>query len=212
MAVPGNQWIGDPHPIADAIDALAQRLHASREQAWEEIKSKVRRGSLSLDGIDETGRMLGIDPHWIDYIESWGTGDMPDRESGSMIAFDRARAIRDWRTDQREGRQLRSVPPLRIRDLKVDCAQLASLWAEGTSRPEPPRESPVRAALRAAVEKVRAELGEPGKSRKAPWARFCDRVRTDCGISESPPPRGFGDKSIQRAVKVIRGEQDKSDI
>jgi hypothetical protein len=212
MAVLGNKWISDQRPIADAIDVLAKRLHASRDQAWKEIKSKVRRGSLSLDGIDETGRTVGIEAHWIDYIEPWETGDIPDRESGSMIAFDLARAIRDRRADQREGRQCRSVPPLRIRDLEVDCAQLASLWAEGTSRPEPPRKSSVPAALRAAIKKVRTELGEPGKSPKAPWKRFCDQVRTERGISESPPPRGFGDKSIQRTVKAVRGEQDKPDI
>jgi hypothetical protein len=166
---------------------------------------------LSLEGIDERGRLLRIEPHWIHYVEPWATGDMPDRESGSMIAFDRERAIRDRRDDEREGRQLHSVPPSRIRDLEVDCTQLASLWGREPYVPDVPRKPTPREDLRAAIEKVQQELGEPGKSLKAPWKTFYDRVRAICEISELPPPRGYGDKSIYRAVKAIRAEQAKSD-
>jgi len=119
-----HRWL----PIADAIGVVAQRLATTPARAWEEIKSNAIHGLLALQGIDENGRLLGIEPYWLHYIEPWRSGDMPDREGGSMIAFDRERAIRDRRTDRRNERQLHSVPPLRIRDLEVDREQLTSLW------------------------------------------------------------------------------------
>jgi hypothetical protein len=143
-----------PIPIASAIGALADRLGATNEQAWAEIKSKAFYGRLSLEGIDDKGLLCGLEPHWISYIVPWGvenlsptctsapagalappvpqhpaTSDMPRKNGGSIIAFDRERAIRDWRADKSDGRVPRSIPPARIRDVVADGAQLNDLWA-----------------------------------------------------------------------------------
>ena len=122
-----------PTPIADAIDIVATRLVATAEQAWAEIKSKTCHGRLSLAGIDEKARLCPVEPHWLSYIERWGPdgSDMPGRESGSMIAFDRERASRDRRADARDGRTLRSVPPIRLRDVVAEGEQLDVLWPPG---------------------------------------------------------------------------------
>lgn len=143
-----------PIPIPTAIETLADRLGATNEQAWAEMKSKTVYGRLSLAGIDDKGRLCNLEPHWISYIVPWGvedpppdcastvigalappvrqhpaTSDMPRHNSGGFIAFDRERAIRDWRADKSDGRASRSIPPLRIRDVVVDGAQLDDLWA-----------------------------------------------------------------------------------
>jgi hypothetical protein len=55
-----------------------------------------------------------------------------------------------------------------------------------------------------AVRKALAELGKPG--RDVPWGEFCRRVRSDCKVSEKDPPRGYGDKSIQREVNALQGD------
>ena len=143
-----------PIPIASAIETLADRLGATNEQAWADIKSKAAYGRLSLAGVDDKGRLCGLEPHWISYIVPWGaedpspalapaptgmvtpplrgnpaTSDMPRDNSGSIIAFDRERAIRDWQADKNDGRVPRSIPPLRMRDIVTDGAQLDDLWA-----------------------------------------------------------------------------------
>lgn len=56
-------------------------------------------------------------------------------------------------------------------------------------------------ALQSAVRKAADVLGKPG--RDVPWGEFCRRVRSDCNVSEKDPPRGYGDKSIERAFKAI---------
>jgi hypothetical protein len=65
----------------------------------------------------------------------------------------------------------------------------------------------VNPALRAAIENAENSHGTPGKS--VPWKTFCDSVRSICGVQ--PNARGYGDKSIERAVRVIKAEQDKQD-
>src|SRR5947208_16447719 len=84
-------------PIVEAIEAVAARLGATEEEAWRAIKSKCAAGLLTLEGIDEKGRPRTVERHWIIYIEKWGVdlpsgahfaSDMPDRDSGSMVAFD----------------------------------------------------------------------------------------------------------------------------
>jgi hypothetical protein len=62
--------------------------------------------------------------------------------------------------------------------------------------------------LRAAIEAALKTLGRPG--REAPWGRFCDYVRSECHVAAKA--RGYGDKSIQRIMRAIAAEQDKSDI
>jgi hypothetical protein len=132
-----------PMPIAEAIDAVAARLSASAEQAWGEIKSQAFHGRLLLEGINDKGQPCSVERHWIPYIEPWGTedsspatvgnqlvtSDMPKREGGSMIGFDRTRAIRDRRAEKRDGREPRSVPPIRVRDVMADREQLDDAWA-----------------------------------------------------------------------------------
>jgi hypothetical protein len=128
-------------PIASAIETLAKRLGATNEQAWAEIKSSAFYGRLSLAGIDDKGRLCDLEPHWIRYISPWGvedpspdggstagatTSDMP--RHGDFIAFDRERAIRHWRADKREGRTPRSIPPIRMRDVVADAAELDVRW------------------------------------------------------------------------------------
>ena len=133
-----------PTPIIDAIDAVATHLGATAEQAWAEIKSGAFYGRLSLEGIDDKGRPCSVERHWIPYIERWGNddpslgsltdnqarmSDMPNRDSGSMIAFDRERAFRDRRADKSDGREPRSVPPMRVRELMAEGTQLGQMWA-----------------------------------------------------------------------------------
>lgn len=128
-------------PIASAIETLAKRLGATNEQAWAEIKSSAFYGRLSLAGIDDKGRLCDLEPHWIRYISPWGvedpspdggstagatTSDMP--RHGDFIAFDRERVIRHWRADKREGRTPRSIPPIRMRDVVADAAELDVRW------------------------------------------------------------------------------------
>lgn len=57
----------------------------------------------------------------------------------------------------------------------------------------------VTAGLRAAIETVLTTLGTPGK--QVPWQRFCDVVRSECGVAAAT--RGYGDRSIARAVKEV---------
>jgi hypothetical protein len=153
VEVVAKRLIKRPIPIASAIEMLADRLGATSEQAWAEIKSKAFYRRLSLVGIDDKGRLCDVEPHWISYIAPWGaedssrarasslkgavmlplrghptTSDMPRESSGSIIAFDRERAIRDWRADKNDGRLPRSIPPLRIRDIAMDGVQLDDLW------------------------------------------------------------------------------------
>jgi hypothetical protein len=65
----------------------------------------------------------------------------------------------------------------------------------------------VNPTLRAAIENAENSHGTPGKS--VPWKTFCDSVRSICGVQ--PNARGYGDKSIERAVRAIKAEQDKHD-
>jgi hypothetical protein len=59
-----------------------------------------------------------------------------------------------------------------------------------------------------AVQSVIEQHGHPCKT--VPWQRFCDFVRTQCGVTAST--RGYGDKTIKRTVQELWSEQDKSDI
>jgi hypothetical protein len=73
------------------------------------------------------------------------------------------------------------------------------------------RVTKIRPELQAAVETALKMLGMPGK--EAPWGRFCDFVRKQCNVAETT--RGYGDKSIERAVQAmppIAADQDKPDI
>jgi hypothetical protein len=117
-------------PIVDAIETVASRLDATAEQAWADIRGQARDGRLSLEGIDNRGRPCPIERYWIPYIERWGIdcSDMPDRDSGSIITFDRERAIRDWRADKKDGRATLSIPPSRVRAVIADSAQINDLW------------------------------------------------------------------------------------
>ena len=104
-----------PLPIMGAIKSLAERLGTTEEQSWAEIKSKAFYGRLSLSGIDEKGRLCGLERHWIPYIVPWGTDDTPPGcgslsaggarpeepqhpstsdipKAGGFIAFDRVRS------------------------------------------------------------------------------------------------------------------------
>jgi hypothetical protein len=56
-------------------------------------------------------------------------------------------------------------------------------------------------ALRPAIERTIAARGWPG--RDVQWGEFCKLVRSDCQVSEKAPSRGYGDKSIWRAVKEL---------
>jgi hypothetical protein len=147
-----DKRLKNPMPIVRAIERRADRLGATKEQAWAEIKSKAFYGRLSLVGIDDKGRLCELEPYWISYISAWGiadpspasvsaragsltppenqppsTSDMP--RPGGFIEFDRERAIRDWRSDKKNGRAPRSIPPLRIRDVLVDGAEFDDLSA-----------------------------------------------------------------------------------
>jgi hypothetical protein len=125
-------------PIVDSIKTVAARLGAKEEEAWRGIKAKCAAGLLTLEGIDEKGRPRTVERHWIVYIERWGLDlpngghvetDMPNCNSGSLIAFDRDRAHRDRRADEADGARPRSLPPRRLRDLVADGAQLDALWS-----------------------------------------------------------------------------------
>jgi hypothetical protein len=65
-----------------------------------------------------------------------------------------------------------------------------------------------KSELRNAIESVIAQHGQPGKT--VQWGRFCDLVRTECGMAAST--RDYGDKTIQRTVRAIVSKEDKSDI
>jgi Arm DNA-binding domain/Phage integrase, N-terminal SAM-like domain len=71
-----------PIQIATAIETLANRLGATSERAWAEIKSKAFYGRLSLAGVDDKGRLCDLERHWISYILPWGVEDpSPDCSS-----------------------------------------------------------------------------------------------------------------------------------
>ena len=72
--------------------------------------------------------------------------------------------------------------------------------------------------LHHAINTVTEQHGSPGKS--VQWAQFCHLVRTKCGKVPDrgkPIERGYGDKTIRRAVKAMKLdkgdkiEQDKED-
>jgi hypothetical protein len=65
----------------------------------------------------------------------------------------------------------------------------------------------VRLQLEGAVRIALESLGSPGK--EIPWKRFCDHVRRECEVTAAT--RGYGDRSIERAVTAIKTGQDKSD-
>jgi hypothetical protein len=210
-----HRWL----PIADAIEVVAQHLAISPAQAWAEIKSNAIRGLLALRGIDERGLLLDIEPHWLHYIEPWGSGDMPDRESGSMIAFNRERAIRDWRSDQREGRQVRSVPPSRIRGLEMDQqpnltgsgfqdgsnvtadneikpAAPATVPSPGKKRPGP---KPTAGGIVNAAVPILAAGRVPGKT--VTWETFREEICKTLGVK--PETRGYGLDTLQKSVRPL---------
>ena len=83
-----------------------------------------------------------------------------------------------------------------------------------TRHPIPPKEErpgdlrpAVNPTLRAAIQNAENSHGTPGKS--VAWKTFCDIVRSICRVQ--PNTRGYGDKSIERAVRAIKAEQDKHD-
>jgi hypothetical protein len=126
-------------PIVEAVKTVAARLSATEEEAWRAIKSQCAAGLLTLEGIDEKGQPRTVERHWIIYIEKFGLdlpsgahfeSDMPDRDSGSMVAFDRHRAQRDRLSDEADGAQPRSLPPRRLHDLVADGAQLDKLCSQ----------------------------------------------------------------------------------
>jgi hypothetical protein len=65
----------------------------------------------------------------------------------------------------------------------------------------------VNPMLRAAIEDALRTQGTPGKT--APWKKFCDYIRSTCQVTANT--RGYGDRSIERAVRAIMAEQDKHD-
>jgi hypothetical protein len=73
---------------------------------------------------------------------------------------------------------------------------------------EPPNDRPtVNPTLRVAIEDALKTYGTPGKT--VPWKTLYAGVRLICEVG--PNVRGYGDKSIERAVKAIYAEQDKND-
>ena len=135
--------------ILDSIATWAKRFNKSPEEVWADLKAEKLRGQkLQLSGIDERGLPRDVEPHWICYIESWvddqpmqgciasgtsvtplgsgRTSDMP--RQGGYIAFDRNRAQHDAYELARDRVDPPSNPPMRLRDVLVDEADLEALW------------------------------------------------------------------------------------
>jgi hypothetical protein len=65
---------------------------------------------------------------------------------------------------------------------------------KGTEQPRT-----VKPDLRTAILKGLEALGTPGTD--VPWGKFCTYVRCECKVNETT--RGYGDRSIQRSIKII---------
>lgn len=101
--------------------------------------------------------------------------------------------------------------PREVEDRRVELVQFAA-WAKGVGISLPSELSSLAADatrmawpkgvstdLRTAVETAISEKGQPG--REIAWKLFCDDVRSRCRVG--PSARGYGDRSIQRAVKAV---------
>jgi hypothetical protein len=86
-----------------------------------------------------------------------------------------------------------------------DAQILRAMRVDFGKKQVPELQSSVKPALRSSIQTVIKQRGYPGKS--VQWARFCDFVRTQCGVTVKT--RGYGDKSIERAVRAVAAEQDK---
>jgi hypothetical protein len=103
----------------------------------------------------------------------------------------------------------------RDRDKKPQWEMVVYSLAHPAAERAPEVSRPTRddtAALAEAIRETMSELGRPGQDMQ--WQPWCDRVRTKAGVGSKR--WGFGDKSIQRAVKrltaVPRDILDKPDI
>jgi hypothetical protein len=89
-----------------------------------------------------------------------------------------------------------------IRHLRVAAGDLHAWLADVSAAPQ-------RSALKEAITR-RVNAGEvPGDT--ITWARFCDLIRKDCNGyvrtgGKPQPSRGFGDKTIKRAVADLQDE------
>jgi hypothetical protein len=86
-----------------------------------------------------------------------------------------------------------------------DAQILRAMRVEFAEKQAPGPQSSAKPALRGSIQSLIEQHGCPGKS--VQWARFCDLVRTQCGVTAKT--RGYGDKSIERAVRALLAEQDK---
>jgi hypothetical protein len=73
---------------------------------------------------------------------------------------------------------------------------------------------PAHSDLVAAIEQ-QLETKQPGKTEN--WGPFYREIRKACKVDETNPPRGYGDRTIWRAVKSLqasrkKNKQDKQDI
>jgi hypothetical protein len=189
--------------IADALAKDPESLEINtvkRDRIVDDLSDWTIRGEFDLSGDSEGLVLSGEPPFFLPFGPVAPGGILADPE---------------WLILRREAceRYLRKSSLQRAPGLLRDWFPETEVAKPVIPHPIPPhpippkKERPVNPTLRAAVENAVKSHGPPGKSLS--WKTFCDSVRSICGVQ--PNTRGYGDKSIERAVRAIKAEQDKHD-
>jgi hypothetical protein len=187
--------------------SVAEPDFGKRDRVLLDLEDWIRRGEFDLSGESDVVLRIGERP----YFRPLCAADIPTMLSEMAgLAARNARCV-----------YLRKSACRRYIEANLElenARRILVLWFPGTasSAPQPPaavehksagRERVINALLFDAVANALKKVGTPGTT--VQWKPFCDHVRREC--KATPATRGYGDRSIQRLVKMVQAGYDKRD-
>jgi hypothetical protein len=179
-----------------AIDHIAEvAANGDRNVAEQDFVRAAGDGAISVDGTAILGKHGPI-PR-----SEWHTGSLKRWASGLALVSDDIISsgpytdLRVRRSDVERLWRSRTMPP------EGGKAAMQVAPARSSAKQHVSQKPPIPEHLRSAIERSISVRGCPG--RDVPWGEFYTLVRSECNVSGKAPPRGYGDKSIWRAVKAL---------